>query len=222
VDAFWIIAGIDAIACCAMLVVCGIIGYNFYQTPVSYISIDVNPSLELALNRLDRVINVTAYNDDGAQILQNLNLINKPYTQAVELLLADKPFENYLSGDSLLSFTVVSKMEEKLLLGIQQCSGYAENRATCHGANAELIDEAHSKGLSFGKYQAYLALAEYDKSITPEDCRQLSMRQIRDRINQYAEDESTKQTPAENGGNQGNGKGHGNGYHGGNHHKNKN
>ncbi|MEG1686606.1 MAG: hypothetical protein RR276_01850 [Angelakisella sp.] len=190
-----------ALACCAVLAlaVCGIGGYHFYQAPVSYISVDVNPSVELALNRSDRVVAVTAYNEDGTQILQNLNLMNKPYTQAVELLLSDKTLEPYLSGDSLLSFTVISKKEEALLSGIQQCHGYLENRASCHGANAELLDEAHRNGLSFGKYQAYLSLFEYDNSITPEECQQLSMRQIRDRLNQYIGNDGTAQNPMENG-----------------------
>lgn len=176
-----------AIACCAMLavVLCGLGGYSLYQTPVSYISVDINPSVELSLNRFDRVIEATAYNDDGAQILQNLNLNNKPYMQAVELLLADEAVESYLSADALLSFTVVSDKEEALLAGIQQCQGYAQANAVCHSVNAQLVEDAHHNGFSFGKYQAFLELSQYDSSITAEECRNLSMRQIRDLISTY-------------------------------------
>lgn len=176
-----------AFACCAMLavMVCGVGSYQVYQAPVSYISVDVNPSVELALNRFDRVVDAAAFNDDGAEILQNLNLKNKPYIRAVELLLADETFERYLSGDALLSFTVVSDKEEALLAGIQQCQGYAKTNAECNGANAQLMEDAHHNGLSFGKYQAFLELAQFDSSITPEDCKNLSMRQIRDLINGY-------------------------------------
>lgn len=195
-----------AMACCAMLVfvICGFGGYNFYQTPVSYISVDVNPSVELGLNRLDRVVSVTAYNDDGAAVLQNLDLKNKPYTDAVELLLADETFGEYLSEDALLSFTVVSNREETLLAGIRQCRGYAQADAECHSANPSLMDAAHQSGLSFGKYQAYLELSQYDKTITAEDCQYLSMRELRDRISQYI-------------GGDGNGQGNGNGHHGAGH-----
>lgn len=177
-----------ALSCCAVLVVMvsGISGYHFYQTPVSYISVDVNPSVELSLNRLDRVVSATAYNDDGVLILQNLNLKNKPYIQAVELLLSDQTFANYLSDDYLLSFAVISDKEDELLAGIQQCKGFAQNNAECHSVNADNMESAHHNGLSFGKYQAYLELAEYDRTITPEECKQLSMREIRNRISQYA------------------------------------
>lgn len=205
-----------ALACCTMLVImiCGIGGYSFYKMPVSYISVDVNPSVELALNRFDRVVNVTAFNDDGARILQKLNLKNKSYTEAVELLLSDRTFESYLSAESLLSFTVVSDKEEALLAGIQQCKGYVLVNAECHGVNADNMEAAHHNGLSFGKYQAYLELFEYDKTITPDDCKLLSMRQIRDRISQYTNGEAAADAPVSGG--QGNGgarKGNGHGHH---------
>lgn len=204
----------NAFACCGMFVimVCGIGGYHFYQAPVSYISVDINPSIELTLNRFDRVIESTAYSDDGAELLTNLNLDHKPYTKAVELLLSDKTFESYLSEDSFLSFTIVSDKEEALLAGIQQCQGYAENKATCHSANSDNMEAAHHSGLSVGKYQAYLELSQYDKTITPEDCKNLSMRQIRDLINQYITGDSGANN---NGGcGWGNNNGNENGHHG--------
>lgn len=195
-----------AVACCAAMVltVCGISGYHFYTTPVSYISVDVNPSVELGLNPLDRVVTVESYNDDGVQVLENVVLKNKSYTQAVELLLADEIFESYLAQDALLSFTVVSDKEERLLAGIQQCNGYAQNAAECYGASANLRDEAHSSGLSLGKYRAFLELSQYDSSMTAEDCKGLTMRQIRDQIAFYSGDPEDALM--------GQGQGNGNGY----------
>jgi hypothetical protein len=35
----------------------------------AYVDIDVNPGVELILNRYSRVIDVSAYNDDGADLL---------------------------------------------------------------------------------------------------------------------------------------------------------
>lgn len=175
-------------ACCAalMLIVGGAGGYHLYTTPVSYISIDVNPSVELGLNRMDFVVTAQAYNDEGAVVLENLSLKNKPYIQAVELLLADETIGSYLSTDGQISFTVVSDKQETLLAGIQTCQGYAQSGAQCHGASTATVNDARGSGLSFGKYQAFLELSRYDETITPEDCKHLSMRQIRDRINSYS------------------------------------
>ena len=40
-------------------------GHWLYFTPTARISIDVNPSIELEINRFDKVVSVDAYNDDG-------------------------------------------------------------------------------------------------------------------------------------------------------------
>lgn len=207
-----------AAACCVMLTLAlfSIGGYSLYATPVSYISVDINPSVELGLNRLDRVVTVTAYNEDGAAVLKDLNLKNKPYTEAIELLLVDETFGGYLTEDALLSFTVVSEKEEELLTGIRQCHGYAQANAECHGGNAQLVEDAHHNGLSFGKYQAFLELSKYDKTITPEACKELSMRQLRDLIDQYKSSTNTPQEMEPDSGHHGNGHGQGQGNGNGN------
>ena len=75
------------VAACAMLfIVAGIGGLYTVQTPVSYVSIDVNPSIELALNRYDRVVSATAYNEDAATILDGLKVNGLFYIQAFDVI----------------------------------------------------------------------------------------------------------------------------------------
>nr|WP_312577327.1 anti-sigma factor domain-containing protein [Sedimentibacter sp.] len=45
-----------------------------YLTPYSYVSLDVNPSLEYTVNIFDRVLSVRAVNDDGERFLEKINL----------------------------------------------------------------------------------------------------------------------------------------------------
>ena len=59
----------------ALFLVIALWGYTWIRTPVAYVSIDVNPSMELALNSLDRVVSVYAYNTEGAEILDGLSQI---------------------------------------------------------------------------------------------------------------------------------------------------
>lgn len=208
-----------AVMACIMILTLlgGIGGYRLYAIPVSFISVDVNPSVELGLNQFDNVVEVKAYNDDGKRIIKNLNLKNKTYTEAIEMLLADKTFKSYLNKDALLSFTVVSDKEAEILTGIKQCHGYTQTKAECHSANENDVEEARRSGLSFGKYQAYLELFKYDKSITVEDCKELSMHQIRDLLSQYLNGvENPTLNDQENGQGHGrhrNGNQHGNGNH---------
>lgn len=45
-----------------------------YASPYTYVSVDVNPSIEFSVNRFDRVIHVKAVNDDGENILKEVTL----------------------------------------------------------------------------------------------------------------------------------------------------
>lgn len=85
-----------AIACLAIVLAAGIRGYLWIQSPVSYISIDVNPSIELALNRFDRVVSVTAYNPEGEEILQDLSLKGKIYTAAIDEIVENQAMDIYI------------------------------------------------------------------------------------------------------------------------------
>jgi hypothetical protein len=40
-------------------------GYAFYNTPINYVSFDVNPSVELGLNFFDKVVSCEACNEEG-------------------------------------------------------------------------------------------------------------------------------------------------------------
>jgi hypothetical protein len=66
-----------AASAAAAVCLCGI-GAWAYTSPYSYVSLDVHPSIEFTLHRFDRVLTVTAVNDDaqeivGELVLQNLN-----------------------------------------------------------------------------------------------------------------------------------------------------
>ena len=78
----------------------GVGGYSIYRRPVSYISIDVNPSIELAINRFDKVVSAKGYNADGQDILQHVPLKNISYMQAIDRLMQDAYYSRFLNKDS--------------------------------------------------------------------------------------------------------------------------
>lgn len=164
-------------------------GFGFHTlntTPVSYISIDVNPSIELTLNRFQRVLSATPYNQDGEAVLDDLNLEGKIYTDAIEELLAGQAFSSYATSDAALTFTVVSDQEGSLISGIQDCVDKTSFSAACKTSDPEAMARAHDNQLSFGKYRAFLELQQYDASVTPDQVRSMTMRQIYDLISQYS------------------------------------
>ena len=214
-------------ACAVLMFVMGAAGYFWVQRPVSYVSIDVNPSIELALNRFDRVVYAAAYNLEGEEILNGLSLKGKKYTEAIHEVVECEGMRAYLSGPSEVVLTVAAEenRERALDTGVRRCAGHMGQG--CHNARADIgtISEAHECGLSFGKYNAYLKLLEYDSTVTAEDCKDMSMAQIRELIREYerggGSDGESVETPQNDtneneGGTGGNGNGSRNGNGSGN------
>lgn len=174
-------------AICCLIAVLGFTGYSVYTTPVAAISIDVNPSVEFGVNRFDRVVTVECYNDDAEKITDNLRFTNLTYENAITKLLENMKRLKYLKKDSIVSISVISDDDEKstrMQQRINDCTGHGKGRVRCQAGKTEDMHHAHEAGLSYGKYKAFLELQELDPSVSVEDVKGLSMRQIQDRIDE--------------------------------------
>lgn len=176
-------------AACALLTVFLCIGsYVLLWMPVAYVSIDVNPSLELELNRLDRVISVRAYNEDGERIAGTVSVKGMPYEKAIETIVDSEEMQPYLTQDAALTFTVATDSpgkEERLLSEIAQSHGCVDHGGISVRADISLVGEAHGNGLSLGKYLVYQLLLEYDPSVTVQDCHDMSMSELHGRLEEH-------------------------------------
>ena len=173
-----------AAAAACLLVLLGAGGYYALLVPVSAISVDVNPSLELSLNRLDRVISVEAFNPEGEALASTLDVAFLPYTQALEEILSSEAMSAYLAEDSAVSITVACDNPDKSahLLSAAQACAQGCGRVYCHAGSSADLEGAHHAGMSVGKYRAFLALQALDPSVTAEEAQAMSMREIRSRI----------------------------------------
>lgn len=220
-------------AACACLLFLLLGGRWLYFTPTAEISMDINPSIELSVNRFDRVIAVTAFNEDGQELSRELDVKYKDYAQAVEQVLHHDSVAALLSVGEVMSITVVGpdgQQSAKLLSGVEACAA-GQSNIDCYSARPEEAAAAHEAGLSCGKYRAFLELQRLDPDITPEAVQGMTMREIRDLIDRLSAG-SDDDVPSSVGGwgnghhgsgGQGNGSqgnpassgGNGNGYHGG-------
>lgn len=183
-----------AFSCALLAIFAGITGYTWARTPVAYVSIDVNPSIELALNRFDRVVSVTAYNTEGEDILNGLSLNGKKYTEALNLVLSCEDMRTYLTDRAEVVLTVAADQgrERELEQGVKHCAGRMGQGCRNARANVEMVSEAHACGLSLGKYNAYQELLKYDSTVTADDCKEMSMAQIREKIREYKKAENSE------------------------------
>lgn len=207
-----------ATAACAAVVVLG--GRWLYFTPTAHISIDINPSLELGVNRFERVISVEGWNDDGTVLAESVDVTNLSYTDAVETILSTDTIETLLARDAVVEIGVIGDDEvhcARLLEGVQACTAGQQN-AHCYRAGAGEVEQAHECGLSYGKYRAYRELAALDPTVTPEAVQGMTMREIRDRIAALTGDASTQSAAGNPADCENPTPQNENGHHGGGHH----
>jgi len=78
------------------------LGTNYYDKNLkvnSNITLDVNPSIVLSTNYYNKVIKVKALNDDGEEILRDINVNNLTPEEATNVIIDELIKENYLTGD---------------------------------------------------------------------------------------------------------------------------
>lgn len=202
-----------AAACvCLLFVLLG--GHWFYFTPMAVISIDINPSIEMTINRFDKVISVDGFNEDGRELSSTLDVKYRNYTEAIEQILNDDTITMLLSDNEIMTITVIGadgQQAEKILSGVEACTAQQGN-TYCYFATSEKVAVAHEMGLSCGKYRAFLELRLLDPDITPEAVQGMTMREIRELIDSLSVDNEsdTSSYDIEENGHHGHGGGHGN------------
>lgn len=203
-----------ALVAASLLLLLGTGSYSVYRKPVSYISIDVNPSIELGINRFGKVVSAEAYNEDGQNILQHVSVKNISYINAIDRLLADESDLLYLREGSLLVFTVISDQPHSIMEELQ-ANEYAQTYKTLmYTSDTDCMAEAHSHEMSFGIYRAYLELSQYDSSVTVEDCHGMTIGEIQNRIEGCRHHTNTQNQNSQG---QDESQGHHNSHHGGHH-----
>ena len=176
-----LVRAVPALACFALLLLGG---HWLYFTPTAAISIDINPSLELGVNRFDKVISVDGRNSDGQALAAALEVKYMDCTEAVEQILHCETVETLLAEDAVMEIGVIGTgdaQSERMLAAVESCTAQTAN-TYCYAAHTEEAEEAHALGLSCGKYRALRALQEVDPSVTADEVRDMSMREIRDRL----------------------------------------
>lgn len=217
-------APVYALVFCCLLAL-GLGGHHLYYTPTTVVSIDINPSLEMDINRFDRVIALNGYNDDGVALAAELNVKNMNYDDAVDALMANDTINDCLANGEELSIAVVqsdngdTSQSDAVLNYVSNCTAEHKN-AHCYALESDdsQMANAHDAGLSCGKYHAYQELLAYDPSITPEEVQQMTMREIRELLASYQNggSDETSDSAASNGYGSGQGQGNGQGQGAGN------
>lgn len=192
-------------ACIAVVVTLSGIGAQAYFTQTALVSVDVNPSIELGLNRFDRVISVSARNDGGAIVVENESLRNQLCDTAVAELLNGESMSSFLSDSARVVVTVFSVNGKKQQILLDEVQQAADRTLAAHhsGVNTEYhtvseqeIESAHAHGVTAGKYLYLQQLVEVAPDLNIEEYTHDSIEQLQGQIDAcHAANAVPTQTP---------------------------
>ncbi|REE85182.1 anti-sigma factor-like protein [Paenibacillus taihuensis] len=152
---------------------------------VAYMTMDVNPSIELGVTKDEKVVELRAINDDGADVTKGLEYKGLPLAEVTEAIMdriSAGPYLNSGEGDVIITSVLVGKdqapdyelnvtshMDEAVHKSLEKTDKgrSLQVAVTTLSAPVEVRDEAKNDGLSAGKMAFYLIAKKkgYDISL---------------------------------------------------------
>lgn len=185
----------------ALIIVSVLAGYGmaFYR-PVTYVTMDVNPSVEISLNRFDRTVDVVGLNEKGKRLVGNEKSYRAlPAEEVMETLLERAREQKFLNPESVVMITISNlKDEKKLALGkkleqtamkeLEKIKGEGgisiqqegENKVELYvqHSSIKLHNEAKKLGISEGKLVLYEKLKEKGINLELENIKKMQVKDL--------------------------------------------
>jgi hypothetical protein len=168
----------------------GLFGYNAYALPNAYVSLDINPSVELATNSFGTVIDVNPLNEDGEKISEGLTLEGQKVEDALQTLIEEAKNEGYLDEnlDNAVAVTVstdneakgedILKSAEEAVKSELENQNLEDTEIIAENINTERHKEAERLGISPGKMLLIEKLKAADLEVNAEEYANKPVREI--------------------------------------------
>ena len=160
-------------------------GAGIWFLPSASISVDINPSIELKVNALDRVISLEGRNSDGVALVRDIDVTGMAYDDAMQRILLSQGLEPYLADGSQITITVAgggTDAHAEQMLSKVLCRAYniasRDNVLYCQ-VDWETVKAAQKVNLCIPRYLAWQNLLKTDPTMTPEDVREIPKERIR-------------------------------------------
>lgn len=162
---------------------------KFDDVTIYTITLDINPSIKIELNKDKKVINVTALNDDAKEVI-NENFKEKTFEEEIELLSVNLNNKHLLEDATII--VTIENMDETEVKDILNKS--FETKSVTYDLLIPQITEsakeiANKYNISQGK-AAYLEnIINENPKLNIEDIASSSVKEIDDKINTIKEEE---------------------------------
>ena len=153
------VAAAMAVVCCAF----GLTSWRSASAVASVVSLDVNPSIQLQVNKNEKVLAADALNEDAEVILDGMDLKGTQLKVAVNAIVGSLLQNGYLDrlssailisvedDDALRAARLESDLTSEVGTALQNASAGAAVLSQVVGYDAELISLAQGSSISVGK-----------------------------------------------------------------------
>lgn len=183
----WLKTACRIAAALVILAVGAFAANGIISKPVTVISLDVNPSIELKLRGSGRVAQAKALNDDAQKLLEGMELEGTDKNTAVNAIIGSMVRAGYLNS---LSNSVLVTVEGKNASGVEKeimeiingilaqsiNGGAVVGQKLTKSGEAALLAQRH--GISEGKAQLVLEVARLNPMLVPDELAKLSINEL--------------------------------------------
>lgn len=154
-------------ACLALLIGIGTFKSNFLIAEVSLVSIDVNPAVEIGINRFDKIVSVKPMDAKGEELLERLDIKNMNYVKAIESIVTNEYMKLFIDKEKSVTFAVNTNNADreneimdylKSTVNTAISSHHSSVEIEYYTVDGELVKSAHAHGVTPGKYMVLLQL----------------------------------------------------------------
>jgi len=183
--------GVAAAAC--VLFAVGVVGVPYYgnnYVPDSHVDIDVNPGVEIVTNKKNKVLEVQSTNQDGAAVIDGMNLKNTELKVAVNALIGSMVQKGYIQNDNTgILVTVRNDNEDKANKVKAEVLNDINTALSTNSVQATVINQtvkttvdakkfAAENNISIGKAVFVLNLAAKDTSLDVKELAKMKVSEI--------------------------------------------
>ncbi|MDK2563766.1 hypothetical protein QOZ84_09410 [Romboutsia sedimentorum] len=167
--------------------------YISTTTPVAYVSLDINPSIELSINKFKKVISYEAYNSDGEILLDNNDKRNITVDKAISNIISSAISKKYLldNNNSVITFATISNnltirktLQTDLKNTVNNTLKSKSIEANIISSNTDFNKrlEAKNFGFTVSKYTLVEELKSLDSITVINDYKNISIINIENKI----------------------------------------
>ena len=182
---YWVL--VPAVVCLVLLFVMPKQEVN--SQPIAFISLDINPSLELQLNEDYQVIKVVTYNQEAQSIVEQVKIENDSFQDAMMSLIDNQHYLQYIK-DGILEVSVFSKedkvsneLEKQINTLLKQ--HLSEYQYHCSQVDEQTHHQASSHHTTAGKYSIIESILSYTSKYSFEQLNQMSIQELYNILSHY-------------------------------------